>query len=223
MVALRDRLCRFAFDLLETVFKSHGVRLVVHGQEDGGRRSCNRDELAEDLLPSSTSSSPETTDAEQHQTNENDKNKKEKKDLVAKKIKLELTPKQRATLRRWCGVYRWTYNECVRLCCIAREVKYCGKNKTIKELRSRVVNSKSSLVKERPWVRQVPYDVRDGAIIEFVKNPHDRVRKAQTNPAHIFRLEVQEPKMDSQPGHPRPDRKHWKDGGAGSMASWAES
>ena len=49
VVAHRDRLCRFAFDLLETVFKSHGVRLVVHEQEDGGGGAC-RDELAQDLL-----------------------------------------------------------------------------------------------------------------------------------------------------------------------------
>lgn len=47
VVAFRDRLCRFAFELLESIFTSHGVRLVVHGgQEAGG----SEHELAEDLL-----------------------------------------------------------------------------------------------------------------------------------------------------------------------------
>ena len=47
VVAFRDRLCRFAFELLESIFQSHGVRLVVHsGQEEGGAEN----ELAEDLL-----------------------------------------------------------------------------------------------------------------------------------------------------------------------------
>lgn len=47
VVAFRDRLCRFAFELLETIFKSHGVRLVVHGGQEGGGAEH---ELAEDLL-----------------------------------------------------------------------------------------------------------------------------------------------------------------------------
>jgi len=47
VVAFRDRLCRFAFELLESIFKSHGVRLVVHG----GEEECGTEnELAEDLL-----------------------------------------------------------------------------------------------------------------------------------------------------------------------------
>jgi putative resolvase len=49
VVAFRDRLCRFAFDLLETVFTSHGVRLVVHGGDEGGGAGAEQ-ELAEDLL-----------------------------------------------------------------------------------------------------------------------------------------------------------------------------
>ena len=72
---------------------------------------------------SSTSSSPETMGDEQPRTSGSDKDNKkagkaEAKDLVVKKIKLKLASEQRATLRRWCGVYRWTYNECVRLCCL---------------------------------------------------------------------------------------------------------
>jgi predicted site-specific integrase-resolvase len=47
VVAFRDRLCRFAFDLLESIFQGHGVRLVVHG---GQETSGGEQELAEDLL-----------------------------------------------------------------------------------------------------------------------------------------------------------------------------
>jgi predicted site-specific integrase-resolvase len=50
VVAHRDRLCRFAFDLLETILKGHGVRLLVHSQEDGGGGVADRNELAQDLL-----------------------------------------------------------------------------------------------------------------------------------------------------------------------------
>lgn len=47
VVAYRDRLCRFAFELVEWILQLHGVELVVLNQEvDAGGNS----ELAEDLL-----------------------------------------------------------------------------------------------------------------------------------------------------------------------------
>lgn len=46
VVATRDRLCRFAFDLLHTVFKQRGVRLVVLDSAD----MSPEQELSDDLL-----------------------------------------------------------------------------------------------------------------------------------------------------------------------------
>lgn len=47
----RDRMCRFAFELLEYVFGLHGTRLLVHHQED----STNLDnELSSDILAINT-------------------------------------------------------------------------------------------------------------------------------------------------------------------------
>lgn len=54
VVAYRDRLCRFAFELVEWVLRLHGVELLVlnetldAGSESGGSTSTS--ELAEDLL-----------------------------------------------------------------------------------------------------------------------------------------------------------------------------
>lgn len=45
VVAHKDRLCRFAFELVEWIFKKCGVRVVVLGDFEAGR-----DELADDLL-----------------------------------------------------------------------------------------------------------------------------------------------------------------------------
>jgi len=38
------------------------------------------------------------------------------------------------------------------------------------KLRALVANRSAALVQARPWLLEVPYDIRDGAIIEFVKN-----------------------------------------------------
>jgi len=45
VVAHRDRLCRFAFELVEWFLAKSGVRIVVHGDT-----AANEDELAQDLL-----------------------------------------------------------------------------------------------------------------------------------------------------------------------------
>jgi len=47
VVAYRDRLCRFAFELIEWVLSLHGVKLVVLNEDLEGSKSG---ELAEDLL-----------------------------------------------------------------------------------------------------------------------------------------------------------------------------
>jgi predicted site-specific integrase-resolvase len=47
VVAHRDRLCRFSFDLLEWIFSSNGVKLVVLDQEEN---QSTESELADDIL-----------------------------------------------------------------------------------------------------------------------------------------------------------------------------
>jgi putative resolvase len=49
VVAYRDRLCRFAFDLLQWVFQCNGVKVVVYHNAMEGESGDNK-ELAEDLL-----------------------------------------------------------------------------------------------------------------------------------------------------------------------------
>ncbi len=51
VVAYRDRLCRFAFELLQWVFHCHGVKLVVCNETLDAQGSANKhSELTEDLL-----------------------------------------------------------------------------------------------------------------------------------------------------------------------------
>jgi putative resolvase len=52
VLAHRDRLCRFAFELLEYVFRLRGTKLVVQSNKDSD--SCDLDELSQDLLAVNT-------------------------------------------------------------------------------------------------------------------------------------------------------------------------
>jgi predicted site-specific integrase-resolvase len=47
VVAHRDRLCRFAFELLESIFKINGVELLVLDEET---HQSSQSELADDIL-----------------------------------------------------------------------------------------------------------------------------------------------------------------------------
>ena len=47
VVAHRDRLCRFGFELIEFILKKSGVKLVVHNKQNAKSES---DELAEDIM-----------------------------------------------------------------------------------------------------------------------------------------------------------------------------
>ena len=49
-VSHRDRLCRFAFELLEHVFRNAGCKVVVQDQADGDRATTDESELKDDLL-----------------------------------------------------------------------------------------------------------------------------------------------------------------------------
>jgi len=49
VVAYKDRLCRFGFELVERIFKEHHVKLVVHSS-DATNQVSDTQELSEDLL-----------------------------------------------------------------------------------------------------------------------------------------------------------------------------
>lgn len=53
VVAYKDRLCRFGFELVEWIFKKSGTKLVVLSQTERNEENDSR-ELAEDLLAITT-------------------------------------------------------------------------------------------------------------------------------------------------------------------------
>ena len=50
VVANRDRLARFAFELIEWIITNNGGRLIVHDPSNGGLEQTSEQELAEDIL-----------------------------------------------------------------------------------------------------------------------------------------------------------------------------
>ena len=89
----------------------------------------------------------------------------------------------------------------------AGSITYTGKMNTIKALREKFVN-RPALV-DKQWVLDVPYDVRDGAVREFVQNLGTELGKRKKNPDHYFSLKYKS-RIDSTMSIPIL-KKHWKE------------
>jgi putative transposase len=130
--------------------------------------------------------------------------------LITKSFRLRVQRKQARQLNEWCGVYRWTYNQCVQAF-YGKTVEYRGKMTIVKALRSLCVNRTAPLLQDKLWVLKVPYDVRDGAVLEFAKNLKTEFDKRKKDTSHTFRLKYKS-RMDASMALPV-YHKHWKDGG----------
>jgi putative transposase len=85
----------------------------------------------------------------------------------SRKVLLATTFQQRLHLKKWLGVYRWTYNKC---CELVYDPEW-SVPPTLRQLRLLIANErglKANFPKESEWVLEVPYDWRDKAIVEFV-------------------------------------------------------
>lgn len=119
-----------------------------------------------------------------------------------------LTPAQRDILKRWFGVYRWTYNKCC-------ELVYDPTNPVppvLAQLRLIVVNKRgleANFPDEAFWVLEVPHDWRDKAVVEFIKN-YDTQRRSLGKSSNSFIMSFKSKKATSQACEVDP--KHWHGG-----------
>ena len=91
-----------------------------------------------------------------------------------KKFKLFPNKEQRQRLNKAFGVATWTYNQCLA------GVKTEKVKESVQAFRDYALNSKADLVKDKPWVTEVPYDIRFGAaddLVRALKANRTKIRK----------------------------------------------
>lgn len=116
-------------------------------------------------ISASLSAPPAPADPE---SNEDDnKKKKARGSLKAIKIRVYPTAKQRATLAKWFGACRATYNACAA----AINDGLVEGTLTDKQFQMRTlyINKDSELAHFCPWVKEVPADLREDAMRDAVK------------------------------------------------------
>jgi len=91
------------------------------------------------------------------------KNGKDPKDTAARMMKTQIypTPEQSKVLGQWCGVVRWTYNQCISY------GKKSSTNPTPKELRDEFVCQE--VIEDKPWLKVVPALIRNEGVRDYIK------------------------------------------------------
>ena len=111
----------------------------------------------------------------------------EKKEIMrAKKIKLYPTVEQKTVLNHWFGARRWVYNQCLNYI----NQKKQGKLPSMKELRSLFLNGKEL----SEFSNGTPFDIRDGGMIDLLKNFKSNMAKIKTKSITHFKLTFQKSK-----------------------------
>lgn len=108
------------------------------------------------------------TDLEQLNIEEN-----ESKKMIAKKIVIYPTLAQREILKKWAGLQRWVYNQC-----LTRHLENQKNNKktTLADLRTNIINN-CNFETDNIWVKEYDYDLRDEAVRDFIKNINSNIAK----------------------------------------------
>lgn len=119
-------------------------------------------------LPLLQSLSQKVMDLELQNIEEN-----ESKKMIAKKIVIYPTITQREILRKWSGLQRWVYNQCLTR---HLENRKFNKKTTLNDLRTNVINN-SNFEIENVWVKEYEYDLRDEAVRDFIKNINSNIAK----------------------------------------------
>lgn len=93
--------------------------------------------------------------------------------MKTRKIRLYPNVDQKKILSKWFGVARWTYNNCLNL--INLGLAKCSK----KDLRKLCLNQNAH--NGRIWVGEVPYDIRDAAMIDLMNGYKSNFAKRDKN------------------------------------------
>lgn len=137
---------------------------------------------------------------------------KEADSVRVRKIRLLATADQRAWLKRWVGAGRWVYNHVVaefkRLSAELKRMREAGEDDpkavatvtsgfALNSLRAKFA-AKSAFKKDNKWMLDVPYDVRDGALLDAVRARKECLKKAKADPTFRFQLKYRSKKAPSE-------------------------
>ena len=95
---------------------------------------------------------------------------------------------EKVVLQRWFGIANWIHNQLVA------DYRVEGKLRSLGQYRKMFINEEADVPL---WVKVSPYEVRDGALRDFVKAVESNLAKKQENPKHHFDMKFRSKKINS--------------------------
>ncbi|KAK9356937.1 putative transposase DNA-binding domain-containing protein [Lipomyces doorenjongii] len=86
--------------------------------------------------------------------------------LKATKYRLYPTAAEKEILVKWMGAARWTFNACLRA---VKDHNDEWSSISKEELRARAINKEAIASLQKPWLEETPYDIRDAAMDDLLK------------------------------------------------------
>ena len=194
VVAYRDRMCRFAFELVEWILHQNGVKFVVLNQK---LDSSGNSELAEDLLSIINVFNCRVNGKRKYRKKGQDKQGPAEPEADGEPVpQCEADVKTAGQLRQWFGCVRSTYNWA--LGCIkdkpAEYRRWCSDEIW---LRKRFVNE-CNIPVSRKYLLDAPKHVRDTAIVDLAEAYKTNFKKLKKDPSHRFDIRFRSRKADAQ-------------------------
>jgi len=210
VVADRDRLCRFGFELIEWQ-KSWFTTIWRQQTKENSKKTS---------YPSSQYLWQEIIARDQQEIEEKEREKPKKRRKLnrnklgkknhphaekTKKIRIYPNEQQRQILKKWFGAYRWTYNAClvaVRDAGVPLSFEplrhYCVNTETIKFPAEQLFAAHYLINpdwKNIDWLLEVPYDVRDEAMKALIQSYDTEFGKRKEYSSHHFEIKMKTKKL----------------------------
>jgi transposase len=110
----------------------------------------------------------------------------------SKLIKLLPNPLQKEKMKQFFGSYRFIYNKCVEL-----NVPYKNQKQVLRDL----LVKQDALYTNAPetrWLKDVPMELKDAAMLDFCKAIHSNLAKKKIDPTFEFKLQFKSRRAPSQ-------------------------
>ena len=112
--------------------------------------------------------------------------------IGTKSVRLHPTPVQKKILKQWMGSYRYLYNQA-----LSYTENHSDEPVSIKTLRRHLINDTTSVL-QHPWLKEIPYDIKDEALRDFLQSYNsNRIKAKETKVSFKMKFKTKRSCRDS--------------------------
>lgn len=110
--------------------------------------------------------------------------------IQSKKIRIYPNQQQKQKLLQWMGAYRWTYNKCLEW----KKQNIGSEEWNLENMRKNFICQDA--IKDKPFLKDVPTDVRDEGLRDLIKNLKSNLAKIKKKTLKSFTMQFKSRKQN---------------------------